>query len=166
MVTGWGKRGNEASGWTSTYFFVCLISKRAYISNLSLIKRKLTEKLPFFLLGWGRGELKPPDGAETNFSVNYMYIGTHMQRIKWISQKMRSGAKKEHSSFSGVILVPPLTVWLTYKPILKVLSHVKIAKSLFNKELPPELPRATGPRQGARKSPIIFKKWLYPRLTF
>ena len=79
---GWGKRGNEASGWTSTYFFVCLISKRAYISNLSLIKRKLTEKLPFFLLGWGRGELKPPDGAETNFSVNYMYIGTHMQRIK------------------------------------------------------------------------------------
>ena len=79
---GWGKKGNEASGWTSTYFFVCLISKRAYISNLSLIKRKLTEKLPFFLLGWGRGELKPPYEAETNFSVNYMYIGTHMQKIK------------------------------------------------------------------------------------
>ena len=66
---GWGKRGNEASGWTSTYFFVCLISKRAYISNLSLIKRKLTEKLPFFLLGWGEGEVKPSGGLK----LTYLY---------------------------------------------------------------------------------------------
>ena len=79
---GWGGRGGKAFGWTETYLFVCLIGKRPYILNLSQIKRKLREKLQFSPFGWGRGELKPPDGAETNFSVNYMYIGTHMQRIK------------------------------------------------------------------------------------
>ena len=77
-----GERGGEAFGWTETYLFVCLIGKRPYILNLSPIKRKVREKWQFSLFGWGRGELKPPDGAETNFSVNYMYIGTHIQRIK------------------------------------------------------------------------------------
>ena len=79
---GWGGRGVEAFGWTETYLFVCLIGKRPYILNLSPIERKVREKWQFSLFGWGKGERKPPDGAETNFSVNYMYIGTHMQRIK------------------------------------------------------------------------------------
>ena len=79
---GWGGRGGKAFGWTETYLFVCLIGKRPYILNLSPIERKVREKWQFSLFGWGKGERKPPDGAETNFSVNYMYIGTHMQRIK------------------------------------------------------------------------------------
>ena len=79
---GWGGRGFEAFGWTETYLFVYLIGERAYISNYSQIERKLREKLQFSPFGWGRGELKPSDAAETNFSVNFMYIGTHMQKLK------------------------------------------------------------------------------------
>ena len=77
-----GERRGEAFGWTETYLFVYLIGERAYISNYSQIERKLREKLQFSPFGWGRGELKPSDAAETNFSVNFMYIGTHMQKLK------------------------------------------------------------------------------------
>ena len=80
---GGGKaEGCEASRWSKTYLFVYVIDKRGYVSNFSQIKCKLREKLQFSPFGWGRGELKPSDAAETNFSVNFMYIGTHMQKLK------------------------------------------------------------------------------------
>ena len=50
---GKGGRGGEASEWTRIYLFLCLIGKRAYISNLSKIEHKVREKLKFFLFGWG-----------------------------------------------------------------------------------------------------------------
>ena len=69
-----GERRGEAFEWTETYLFVYLIGKRAYILNLGPIKRKVGEILQFSLFGGGGGELKPPDGAETNFSANFMCI--------------------------------------------------------------------------------------------